>query len=190
MSRADLGIPEDAFVVGAVGRISRQKAPDIFVRAARRIREAIPAAHFILVGSGTMDEAIREYVDENNLADCVHITGWVEDPLDYANLFDVACLISRWEGFGLVLPEYMMLGKPIVATNVDAIPEIITDGETGLLVPPEDDAAVADAVIRLHQDEALRDRLITNAGHSLSRFDIQRVAREHGELFTELIDKR
>ena len=67
----------------------------------------------------------RKYAEDNGFADSLHITGWVDDPMSYVELFDAACLLSRWEGFGLVLPEYMMAGKPIVASNVDAIPNLM-----------------------------------------------------------------
>lgn len=188
--RRDLSIPDNAFVVGMVGRISWQKAPDVYIRAARRIHEAIPLAHFLLVGNGVMEQMIREEATANGLQDCLHLTGWVEDPLDYMTLFDVACLTSRWEGFGLVLPEYMMVGRPIVATNVDAIPEIIQDGENGLLAQSGNDAMIAEDVIRLYQDPELRKRLVANARDSLRRFDIRRVAREHEEMFIKVLERQ
>lgn len=138
VKRSSLGIPEDAYVVGMVGRISPQKAPDVFVKMAKLVKDEIPNAHFVIVGSGNQEAEIRKYAEENKFADSLHITGWVDDPMSYVELFDVACLLSRWEGFGLALPEYMMAGKPIVASRVDAIPNIIRNGENGLLVEVDD----------------------------------------------------
>ena len=96
-------------------------------------------------------------------------------------------LMSRWEGFGLVLPEYMLTRKPIVAANVDAIPEIIQDGVNGLLVEREDFYGAAEAVIRLRDDEGLRNYLVENGLKIVKeRFDVERTAREHRDLFLRL----
>ena len=130
VTRADLNIPEDAFVVGMVGRISPQKAPDVFVRMAKLVKDEVPNAHFVIVGSGNQEAEVRQYAEDNGFEDSLHITGWVNDPMSYVELFDIACLLSRWEGFGLVLPEYMMAEKPIVATCVDAIPILFETRKT------------------------------------------------------------
>lgn len=111
---SSIWIPEDAYVVGMVGRISPQKAPDVFVKMAKLVKDEIPNAHFVIVGSGNQEAEIRKYAEENKFADSLHITGWVDDPMSYVELFDVACLLSRWEGFGLALPEYFI---EYLATN-------------------------------------------------------------------------
>lgn len=144
IKRIDLNIPEDAFVVGMVGRMSPQKAPDVFVKMAKHVKDEVPNAHFIIVGNGNQEDEIRKYAEDNDFSNSLHITGWVDNPMSYVELFDVACLLSRWEGFGLALPEYMMAGKPIVASRVDAIPNIIRNGENGLLVEVDDDIGTSE----------------------------------------------
>lgn len=134
IKRADLNIPEDAFVVGMVGRISPQKAPDIFIKMAKLVKDKVHKAHFIIVGSENQEAEVRKYAQDNGFLDRLHITGWVNSPMSYVGIFDVACLLSRWEGFGLALPEYMMTGKPIVASRVDAIPNIIQNEKTVCLL--------------------------------------------------------
>lgn len=187
VKRKDLNIPEDAFVVGMVGRMSPQKAPDIFVKMAKKVKDVVPNAHFIIVGNGNQEAEIRKYAEENGFADCLHITGWVDNPMSYVEIFDVACLLSRWEGFGLVLPEYMMAGKPIVASSVDAIPNIIRDGENGLLVEVDDASGASKAVYELYTNDELKDSLIENAYKDVhERFDEKRVASEHMKLVEEL----
>ena len=189
VKRFDLGIPEDAFVVGMVGRISQQKAPDVFVKAAKLIKESIPNSHFIIVGNGELEDQIRKYVEDNGFSNSLHITGWVDNPLSYIELFDVACLLSRWEGFGLVLPEYMMVGKPIVATRVDAIPYIIRDGKNGLLVEVDDIIGVSTAVLRLYQENELKNRLVTQGLVDIySRFNAKRVSEEHEKLVMNIVE--
>lgn len=160
VKRADLNIPEDAFVIGMVGRISPQKAPDVFVKMAKQVKDEVPNAHFIIVGSGNQEAEIRKYAEDNGFSENLHITGWVDDPMSYVELFDVACLLSRWEGFGLALPEYMMAGKPIVASRVDAIPNIIRDGENGLLVEADAAAGASEAVLQIYRDKELKDKLV------------------------------
>lgn len=188
VKRKDLNIPEDAFVVGMVGRMSPQKAPDVFVRMAKQVKEVVPNAHFIIVGNGNQEAEIRKYADDNGFLNSLHITGWVDNPMSYVELFDVACLLSRWEGFGLVLPEYMMAGKPIVASMVDAIPNIIRDGENGLLVKMDDANGSSEAVLRIYQEEGLKDRLVARGMEDVhSRFNARRVSEEHGKLFEQIV---
>lgn len=184
----NLTIPEDAFVVGMVGRISPQKAPDIFVKMANIINDEIPGSHFIVVGNGEQEEEIKKYAKDHGFADRLHITGWVDDPMSYVELFDAACLLSRWEGFGLVLAEYMLARKPIVATAVDAIPDIINHGENGLLVKVDDYKAAAEAVLKLYQDRALVDHLTANGFLCVhEKYSVKRVVEETEELFKSLI---
>ena len=188
VTRNDMKIPDCAFVFVMVGRISEQKAPDIFIRAAKLIKNKIPSAHFIIVGSGELEGKIRSYAENNDLAAVLHITGWVKNPFSYVGLFDVACLLSRWEGFGLVLPEYMIAKKPIVASNVDAIPYIVQDHENGLLVSPNDPVDVYRAVIELKENSGLKRLLIENGYQTVNnKFNIKRVALDTEELIEKII---
>lgn len=165
-TRAELNIPEDAFVVGMVGRLSKQKAPDIFVKAAKLIKDKIPNAYFLMVGDGELRDQIEEMIHKFDLDSSFLITGWVDNPTAYMKVMNIGCLLSRWEGFGLVLPEYMACGVPIVATNVDAILNIIKDGENGLLVAKDNYEACALAVQRIYSDAYLKDK-ISNIGKNI-----------------------
>lgn len=186
IKRRNLNIPEDAFVVGMVGRMSPQKAPDVFVKMAKQVKDKVPNAHFIIVGNGNQEDEIRKYAEDNGFSNSLHITGWVDNPMSYVELFDVACLLSRWEGFGLALPEYMMAGKPIVASRVDAIPNIIRNGENGLLVEVDDDIGASEAVLRIYRDKSLKDKLILQGMEDVhNRFNARRVSEEHGILFEQ-----
>lgn len=188
IKKVDIGIEEGTYVVGMVGRICPQKATDTFIKAAKIIKEDIPSTHFIIVGNGPQEQEIREYAEKNGLNNSLLITGWVENPMSYIELFDVALLLSRWEGFGLVLPEYMMAGKPIVASRVDAIPNIITDHENGLLVDVDDEVEIYRAVKELLFNEILKKKLVRNGIQTVhDRFNERRVAIEHETLFVELL---
>ena len=189
VKRKDLNIPEDAFVVGMVGRISPQKAPDVFVKMAKQVKDEVPNAHFIIVGNGNQEDEIRKYAEDNDFSNSLHITGWVDNPMSYVELFDVACLLSRWEGFGLALPEYMMAGKPIVASRVDAIPNIIRNGENGLLVEVDDDIGTSKAVLRILREDGLRKKIVAQGLEDVhNRFNARRVSEEHSKLFNKEMD--
>lgn len=187
VERSDLNIPESAFVVGMVGRISPQKAPDVFIKMAKLVKEKIPEAHFIIVGNGEQEAEIRKYAEDNGFSDRVHVTGWTDDPMSYVEIFDAACLLSRWEGFGLVLPEYMMARKPIVASRVDAIPNIIQDGKNGLLVEVDDATGASEAVLQIYQDNSLKDKLVAQGLKDVhTKFNARRVSEEHEILFENM----
>lgn len=187
-TKAELNIPEDAFVVGMVGRLSKQKAPDVFVKAAKLIKDKIPNAYFLMVGDGELRGQVENLIHQYDLGSSFLITGWVDNPTAYMKIMDVGMLLSRWEGFGLVLPEYMACSVPIVATNVDAIPNIVKDGVNGMLVGKDDYSEAADAVDRLFEQPNLTSSLVKDANNIVkNKFDGKRVAQNTELLYKELI---
>lgn len=180
-------IPNDAFVVGMVGRICEQKAPDTFVKMAGIIKQKIPNAYFIIVGDVIEGEYEERKMIENLAKERevpLLITGWVDNPMDYMDRFDVGCLLSRWEGFGLVIPEYMLTQTPIVASRVDAIPYLIHNGENGFLVDCDDWKSAAERVIELKENNKKREAFIENGLKTVKeRFDARRVAKECEALY-------
>lgn len=189
VTRASQNIPDAAYLIGMVGRISEQKAPDIFVRVAAVLKDVIPNAYFMIVGDGEQRREINQLIEELGLVGRVVITGWVNNPIAYANLFDQAVLLSRWEGFGLALTEYMKLGKAIVATEVDAIPDLITDQENGLLVEMDNVEQAANAIKEIFYNEELKQKIISNSLMRVNAFfNVERVASEHKSLFFKLMN--
>lgn len=187
-TKAELNIPEDAFVVGMVGRLSKQKAPDVFVKAAKLIKDKIPNAYFLMVGDGELRGQVENLIHQYDLGSSFLITGWVDNPTAYMKIMDVGMLLSRWEGFGLVLPEYMACGVPIVATNVDAIPNVAKNGVNGMLVDKDDYHKAADAVDRLFKQPDLTSSLVKTADNIVkTKFDGKRVAQNTELLYKELI---
>lgn len=190
ITREEMGIPANAFVVGMVGRLSAQKAPDVFVEAAKKIKDRISNSFFIIVGDGEDRDTIEKSIAENGLKNSFCITGWVNNPMMYIKLFDAAMLLSRWEGFGLVLPEYMLAGKPIVATEVDAIPNIISNRSNGILVKADDAGEAAKAVTEIYENKDFASALIQKGKEVvLNRFNVKRVSAEHEKLFVYLNEK-
>ena len=133
---------------------------------------------------------IERLIRNEGLEGRIMITGWVDNPIAYACLFNQALLLSRWEGFGLVLAEYMKLEKPIVATNVDAIPDLITDYENGLLVEADNVDQAVEAVYKLYNDNFLREKVIKNGSMRVNAFfNVSRVANEHERLIVKLCEQ-
>ena len=179
----DLSIPKNSYVIGMVGRLSEQKAPDIFVEAAHLIKEQIPNAFFLMVGDGPLKKQIERQIDKLGLKESFCITGWVENPTAYMKKMDIGLLISRWEGFGLVIPEYMASNIPVIASRVDAIPNLIEDGKDGILVNKDDFKSIAENVVRLKTNPDLYTKLKLQAMRKVKNFDIKRVASETENLY-------
>ena len=186
--RMDFGISDDAFVVGMIGRISPQKAPDIFIKSARLIHDNIKNSAFIIVGDGEEREEVECFARENDLN--LIITGWTDEPYSYLKMFDVAVLLSRWEGFGLAVVEYMAAEKNVVATRKDAIPTLIYDGVEGLLVAVDYPEDVKEKVMWLYnhpnEAKAMRDKALQKV---IKRYDISRVVDQHVEMFNKLVNR-
>ncbi len=184
-SRSEIGIKDSTFVVGMVGRISQQKAPDIFIRTAKLVAEKKPDSAFIIVGDGIMRSQIERYARANNLK--LFITGWTDEPYSYLKLFDVAVLPSRWEGFGLAIVEFMAAERNVVASRIDAIPTIIEDGVDGLLANVDSPKDFCEKILWLcsHPKEAaeMREKALKKV---CVYYDINRVARQHMEMFNAL----
>lgn len=179
LTREELGIPEDAYIIGTVGRLTEQKAPDTFIKAAKKIKSKCPNAFFVMVGDGELKDKVKEIIKGSNLENSVLITGWVDEPMEYIELFDQAMLLSRWEGFGLVLPEYMVARKPIIATDVDAIPNLISNNENGMLVGMDaiEEVAVTSEVLINDTDKS--ELMIKRADNIVrDKFNIKRVVEE------------
>lgn len=186
--REELGIADDAFVVGMIGRLSPQKAPDVFIKAAKLINDAINNSAFIIVGDGEERAVVERFANENDLA--LVVTGWTDEPYSFLKMFDVAVLLSRWEGFGLAIVEYMAAEKNVVATRADAIPTLIDDGVDGLLVDIDNPEDVRDKVLWLynHPNEAknMRAKALEKV---IKNYDISRVVEQHVQMFNELSKK-
>jgi len=172
---AELNIPDGAPLLLAIGRLIEQKDHATLLRAFARVHETSPDAHLAILGWGRLEPDLHRLSAELGLTGSVHIPGRVE-PRDWLARADVFVHTSRWEGFGIVLLEAMLAGLPVVATRVSAVPEIVVDGETGLLAEPGDAAGIAAAVSALI---AAPDRRATfgEAGHAraIQEFSVARM---------------
>lgn len=157
--RASLGLPNGPPVVASVGRFVAYKGYGHLLEAARLVQDIRPGVHWVLVGDGELRVDLENRCRDLGLQAQVHFPGWREDVPDILALGDLFVLPSLAEHFGRVIIEAMAMGKAIVATNAGGVPEIVVHGETGLLVPPGQPKALAEAVVRLLEDPARAGRL-------------------------------
>jgi len=184
-------------VVGLVGRIAPWKGQHVFLDAATIVRKRFPEVRFQIVGAPLFGEhdyeqRVRRQCTELGLDDVVEFTGFREDVADLIAGFTVLVHASTVpEPFGQVVLEGMIAGKPVVATRGGGVPEIVVEGETGLLVPMGDAEAMADAIIELLGD-ADRARAMGEAGRrrALSEFTIERTARQVEAIYERLLGQR
>ncbi|MHB8636002.1 MAG: glycosyltransferase family 4 protein [Fimbriimonadaceae bacterium] len=155
--KAELGIPQDRLVIGIVGRICRTKGHIEMVQALKSIRKQSPKAHAVFVGRLEKDfkEELTRAVASEGLADHITFTGVREDVPRLMDSFDISAMPSHMETFGLAAIEAMARSRPVIATNVGALPEVVSHGKTGLLVPV-DAEQLAGAALKLLHDAPLR----------------------------------
>jgi glycosyltransferase involved in cell wall biosynthesis len=176
--RARHGIPFDRTLVVQASWIIPEKGIGDLLEAARRAIATDPNIHLALVGEGNYRPQFMQLAAGLNIGSHVTWTGLVDDPIGDGVFAaaDIVCQMSRWEeAFGYVIAEAMAHGKPLIATKVGAIPELVTEGETGYLVDRGDTAAMADRILRLAGDPGLRLAL-GEAGRrrAAAEFDIQK----------------
>ncbi|MFW6192807.1 MAG: glycosyltransferase [Gemmatimonadota bacterium] len=158
-ARERLGLPRDAFVAGWVGRLSREKGPDVFLEAMRHVAGVAPDARASVVGEGTDRERLESRAQETGLDGRVRFHGRVPGAAELSRAFDVFVLSSRTEGTPVSLLEAVDAEVPVVATRVGGVPDVVRNEREALLVPPEDPVAIAEAVARVRRDrEAAGER--------------------------------
>jgi glycosyltransferase involved in cell wall biosynthesis len=157
--RTAWGLREGEVLIGVLGRFSPEKAPDHFIRAFARIAPSQPALRAVLVGDGPLRESCLALARELGLAQRIVFPGFRSDLAAIYRAIDVLAIPSRSEGMPTVLIEAMLLGVPAISTAVGAVPDVIREGETGLIVPIGDEAALGAGLARLGTDAALRGRI-------------------------------
>lgn len=150
---------DNGFFIGMVGELHKSKGVFEAIDAFARIASTIPDTYMAIMGEGTERVALTERISKHNLTERVFLLGQVKGAATYLKAFDIFLFPSRTESLGYALMEAGYASLPVVATNVGGIPEIIDTEETGLLVTRGSDAAIADALLRLEADAALRRRL-------------------------------
>jgi len=185
-ARAELGLPEDAIVIGVVGGITPKKGHGSLVAAAPRIAASIPSVRFAFVGIEADGGAVRAEVHARRLEDRIGFVGYRPNASRLMRAFDLVCLPSLFEGMPVAMLEAMAVGVPVVATAVGGVPEVANGGRAAMTVPPRDPIALSDAICEVLFDDRLRVRLVEAAGSRVEDFDIERTTRATEDVYAEL----
>jgi len=183
-ARAKLDLPPDQALIGTVARLDPVKRLDVLLQAITSLHDV----HAIIVGDGPEQAQLEALSEQSGLTGRVRFTGQQEDVLPWLAALDVFVLSSDWEGMSNALLEAMAAGLPVVATGVGGTPEVVVDGVTGLLVPPRDPDALAQAITRLLQDPDLRRKMGRAGRERVERcFSVERMVQQTEALYEELV---
>lgn len=185
-TRRKYNIKDNEIVIGVVGRLAEQKDPITTIKAFQEVHKQYKNVKLMYVGAGELENEVMEYAKENGLQNLVTVTGWVDNTERYIPAFDIAILPSKWEGFGLVIIEYMTCNKPIAASNVGGIADIIKDEENGFLVEKEDYKKLTQKIVEILNNKEKVKIFIKNNNAILYKYSIQNVINKHLEIMNKL----
>ncbi len=173
-----------------VGRLERRKGLNYLIKAYQQVKQEIPNSRLIVVGPGTrLRKKYEKWVRRSGLGDVVFVgyASYTELPRYYKTA-DIFCApaISR-ESFGIVLLEAMAVGKPVVATNIDGYASVVTHGEDGLLAPPKDSRGLAQALISVMSNEALRQQMGTRGRLTADKYSWEQIARRVFDYYVRVL---
>ncbi|OIP31387.1 MAG: hypothetical protein COW04_09840 [Deltaproteobacteria bacterium CG12_big_fil_rev_8_21_14_0_65_43_10] len=189
--KKSLGIPITDSIVGTVGRLVEIKGHRYLLDAARLVLNKIANVTFLLIGDGHLMTELISYASALGIKNKVIFAGWKSDIPQLINTFDIFALPSLNEGMGRVLVEAMAMGKPIVASDIGGIPDLVKDGANGILFTPRDVDAMAEAIIKLLLDRELR-RKMGNEGKKLAypAYDASVMVRKIEGLYKDLLKEK
>ena len=182
-----LWLPHHAPLVGNVAALVPHKGQRYLIEAAHLVVQKIPDARFVILGEGELREHLEHLVREHHLEKHVLLPGFRTDVIGCIKGFDLFVMSSVTEGLGTSLLDAMACRKAIVGTRAGGIPEVVDEGRTGLLVEPRDPHQLADAILRLIQDEAMRKRM-AEAGYARvrERFTVERMVADTAAVYSRL----
>lgn len=181
---------DSGFLIGSVGRLHPSKGYDTLLKSMPQVIKRFPQAKLMIIGDGTQRDHLQRICADLGISEHVVFLGTKTHAqvIDFLKKLDLFVLASNWEGFGLVLVEAMALGKPVVATNVGGIREIVQDGQTGYLVPPGQPDALASRMIRLLEDQPLSREMAKMARKRVeANFSMKRMIYGLDQLYRKLV---
>ena len=188
--KQELGISEDARVIGTVGRLDIQKNPLDFVRMAKIITNDFPNCVFVIVGDGPLRKQTKEFIGENKLEMNFRLLGFRDDVEEIIPCFDIFVLSSLWEGLPRVFLQAMAAKKPIVATDVDGAPEAIINGNNGFIVETKKPGEMAKKAIYLLSHPKKADAMGKNGFEMVHKFSLNKMLQDIDNLYRSLLKKK
>ena len=189
--RRALGLPQDAFVAGTVGRLDPIKNQAALIQAAARLSREVPTLHTVLIGTGPLEQELRQMAEALSIAERVHFPGLCREVEHLLPAFDVFVLPSLSEGMSNVLLEAMSCGVPPVCSDLPSHHEIVTPGMDAVLLQPCDETTLAEALRDLYRNPAARSRLAANARRTIvERFSLERMIHAYEEAYLAIMPDR
>jgi glycosyltransferase involved in cell wall biosynthesis len=188
--RQKIGIPNGAILLGTVANLFPRKGYEVMLRALPAILSSVPTVHYVIVGSDDHNYAdrLKRLAQELKIADLVHIVGFQDPVTPFLAPLDLYVHPALMEGFGIAVVEAMAMGKAVVATTTGGVPEVVAQGETGLLVPPGDAEALAAAVVTLLKDRARRKQMgLCGKARARERFSLEASVAQVEQLYGEVL---
>lgn len=186
--RQELGIRPGKTVVGYLVRMTVQKDPFTLIRAVAEVAKTTKDIQFLFIGDGDLKQASIDLAHELNVSDMITFHKFRTDIPEVLNTFDIYTLPSLWEGLPIGMLEAMAMKKAIIATPVDGSKEAITDGQNGMLIPCKDHKGLANAILRLHQNQEMRKIFGEAARRTVEAdFDVRMMVRNNEILYRELM---
>jgi glycosyltransferase involved in cell wall biosynthesis len=187
---AKFGIQKDKFVIGTIAALRPYKNISILINAAKTIIKNCPDAKILIIGKGPLKNSLESQVKSLNLKNHVTFCDYVENITEVLKIFDTMVLSSSTEGVPAVLLEAMVFNIPIVATEVGGIPEIIENGASGILVPPQNPEKLAEAVIKIYKNPELAKKITKNANLRFMKYlTAHTTARRYEKIYKEFLKK-
>lgn len=188
--RRELGIPEASLLVGTIAILRFKKGHADLLAAIPKVLESVDA-HFVFAGNGPMYETIQEQVTAMGLQNRVHLLGLRRDVVDILRSIDLFVLPTHQEALGTAFVEAGAMGRPAIGTRVDGVPEVIVDGQTGILVPPHDSAALAAAILVMAASQETRQKMGSAAcAHVRELFSRDAMAQGMVSVYSTLLEQR
>jgi glycosyltransferase involved in cell wall biosynthesis len=184
--RRSLGLDQNGTVVGFVGWLLPIKGPEYLLKAMEYVWPEHPEASLVFVGKGDLDLDLRTQALEVSANGRVKFLGWRNDINEIMPVFDMLVLPSLNEGMGRVLVEAMAAGKPVVASRVGGIPDLVQHGETGYLVPPADEKALADGIKKLLDDPGNAWEMGQRGKEYCQKFSLEAMIEKLDDLYSDL----
>ncbi|MBZ0110437.1 MAG: glycosyltransferase family 4 protein [Candidatus Scalindua rubra] len=188
--KKEFGIPENSNVIGVVGRLVPIKGHKYLISAAKRIIKEFDNTVFMFVGDGYLESRLEKQAEALGIRKNIIFAGWRNDVIEVLDLFDILVLPSLNEGMGKVLIEGMALGKPIVASRVGGIIDLVKNGDNGILVSPRDSDALGEAILTLIRNKKLAQGLGEYGKDNISpEYDTFVMIRQIEDLYERLLSK-
>jgi len=187
--RSALEIPSESIVIATVGRLTAVKGQDTLIRAIAECLRHGEKVFILILGEGELRSDLETLSAELGIAEAIRFLGWRSDVASVIDACDIFCLPSLNEGMGKAIVEAMAMGKPVIASDVGGIPDLVIPGENGILVPPGDSNALAKAILNLRDHPEARVKMGEQGREKALEFGVESMLHKMDSLYAGLLAK-